>query len=145
MNTNSAADIDYSHPEVQEDVKNWGVWITKELGLKGFRLDAVQHFSQRFTGEWLDRLEEECGNIFCVGEFWTGDTKTMTEWLAQMNHKFSLYDAPLLYNFHRISTSENADIRKVFDDSLAAVEPVNAVTGKLFKPLCVHAYCTDHL
>jgi alpha-amylase len=128
------ADIDYSHPEVQEDVKNWGVWITKELGLKGFRLDAVQHFSQRFTGEWLDNLTAECGDIFCVGEFWTGDTNTMTAWLAEMDHKFSLYDAPLLYNFHRISTSENADLRKVFDDSLVAAEPVNAVTGKLLNP-----------
>jgi alpha-amylase len=29
------ADIDYAHPEVQADVKNWGVWVAKELGLKG--------------------------------------------------------------------------------------------------------------
>jgi alpha-amylase len=62
------ADIDYRHPEVQEDVKNWGVWITKELGLKGFRLDAVQHFSERFTNDWIDVVREECGNdIFMVG------------------------------------------------------------------------------
>ncbi|ORY16480.1 alpha--amylase-like protein [Clohesyomyces aquaticus] len=123
------ADIDYSHPEVQEDVKNWGVWITKELGLKGFRLDAVQHFSERFTNEWVDNLREQCGgDMFVVGEFWTGDTKTMGEWLERMDHKFSLYDSPLLYNFNRISTSEKADMRKVFDDSLVAQQPVNAVT-----------------
>ena len=62
------ADVDYSHPEVQEDVKNWGVWITKELGLKGFRLDAVQHFSSRFTNEWIKNLREQCGDdIFVVG------------------------------------------------------------------------------
>lgn len=47
------ADIDYSHPEVEADVKNWGDWIVKEVGLKGFRLDAVQHFSERFTNEWV--------------------------------------------------------------------------------------------
>jgi alpha-amylase len=62
------ADIDYRHPEVQEDVKNWGVWITKELGLKGFRLDAVQHFSQRFTIEWIQNVRKQCGDdIFMVG------------------------------------------------------------------------------
>lgn len=62
------ADIDYRHPEVQEDVKNWGVWITKELGLKGFRLDAVQHFSERFTNEWIDVVREQCGeDVFMVG------------------------------------------------------------------------------
>ncbi len=39
------ADLDYSHPEVCEDVTNWGKWIVNEVGLRGFRLDAVQHFS----------------------------------------------------------------------------------------------------
>jgi len=123
------ADIDYHHNEVIKDVKNWGVWITKELGLKGFRLDAVQHFSEKFTEEWVSNLREQCGDdIFCVGEFWVGETDTLTEWLEKMGHKFSLFDAPLLYNFHNISKSESADLRKVFDGSLVAVEPVNAVT-----------------
>lgn len=31
------ADIDYSNPDVRNDVKNWGVWVAQELGLKGFR------------------------------------------------------------------------------------------------------------
>jgi alpha-amylase len=125
------ADLDYSHPEVQKDVKNWGVWITNELGLKGFRLDAVQHFSERFTNEWIENLREQCGqDVFIVGEFWVGDTKVMAEWLSKMDHKFSLYDAPLLYNFSSISTSEKADLRKVFDNSLVQEKPVNAVVSK---------------
>lgn len=133
------ADLDYSHPEVQEDVKNWGLWITKELGLKGFRLDAVQHFSERFTNEWIENLREQCGqDIFIVGEFWVGDTKVMAEWLAKMNHKFSLYDAPLLYNFSSISTSEKADLRKVFDNSLVQEKPVNAVVSKEY----THGFCS---
>ncbi|KAL2878374.1 hypothetical protein SGCOL_006345 [Colletotrichum sp. CLE4] len=123
------ADIDYSHPEVQDDVKNWGTWITKELGLKGFRLDAVQHFSQRFTNEWIDNLRDECGkDMFIVGEFWTAETEPMKEWLETMGHKFSLYDAPLVYNFSQISTTEGGDLRKVFDGSLVQEKPVNAVT-----------------
>lgn len=123
------ADIDYSHPEVQADVKNWGPWITKEIGLKGFRLDAVQHFSERFTNEWVDHLRDECGrDMFIVGEFWSGNRDEMVAWLDQMHHKFSLYDSPLVYNFSNISKSEAADLRKVFDDSLVQAQPVNAVT-----------------
>jgi alpha-amylase len=123
------ADIDYSHPEVQKDVKNWGVWITKELGLKGFRLDAVQHFSERFTNEWVENLREQCGDdIFVVGEFWTGDAELMSKWLDDMDHKFSLYDAPLLYNFSQISKTEGGDLRKVFDNSLVQKQPISAVT-----------------
>ncbi|KAF2011021.1 glycoside hydrolase family 13 protein [Aaosphaeria arxii CBS 175.79] len=123
------ADIDYSHPEVQADVKKWGVWITQELGLKGFRLDAVQHFSERFTNEWIDNLREQCGHdIFVVGEFWSGDAQLMTDWLRDLNHAFSLYDSPLLNNFARLSTTEDADLRKVFDGSLVQAQPSNAVT-----------------
>lgn len=124
------ADLDYSHEEVEKDVKNWGVWITKEVGLKGFRLDAVQHFSERFTKEWIDMLRKECGDdMFVVGEFWVGEVGKMTEWLAKMKRKFSLYDAPLLNNFSSLSTQEAADLRKVFDGTLVKAEPVNAVVS----------------
>jgi alpha-amylase len=123
------ADIDYSHPDVQADVKDWGVWITKELDLKGFRLDAVQHFSERFTNEWVDNLRDECGHdMFLVGEFWVGDPQQMVSWLDSMHHKFSLYDAPLVYNFSNISKSEAGDLRKVFDSTLVQAQPVSAVT-----------------
>jgi alpha-amylase len=123
------ADLDYSHPEVQADVKKWGVWITKEIGLKGFRLDAVQHFSERFTNEWVDTLRDECGrDMFVVGEFWVGNTKTMNDWLAKMDHRFASYDSPLLYNFSKISQSEKGDLRKVFDNTLAKENPTSAVT-----------------
>jgi alpha-amylase len=123
------ADVDYSNPEVQEDVKNWGVWITKEIGLKGFRLDAVQHFSQRFTNEWISYLHEHCGDdMFVVGEFWVGDVSEMLEWLDTAEHKIMLYDSPLVYNFSKLSMTEDADLRKVFDDTLVQKQPQNAVT-----------------
>ncbi|MCJ1385378.1 hypothetical protein MMC17_008500 [Xylographa soralifera] len=45
-----------------------------------------------------------------------------------MAHKFSLFDAPLVYNFSQLSTTEDSDLRKVFDNTLVQVEPYNAVT-----------------
>ncbi|KAF2744028.1 glycoside hydrolase family 13 protein [Sporormia fimetaria CBS 119925] len=123
------ADLDYSHHEVEEDVKRWGVWITKELGLKGFRLDACQHFSQRFTNNWIRHVRESCGDdIFVVGEFWSGDVGEMMQWLDGAEQHVLLYDSPLVYNFSRLSTSEGADLRKVFDNSLVQKRPTNAVT-----------------
>lgn len=122
------ADLDYSHPEVSDDVKNWGQWITKEVGLRGFRLDAVQHFSERFTREWVDFVNEQCGDKFYVGEFWTGNVDDLTGWLKMMDQKFSLYDSPLLNNFSSLSHQESADLRTVFDKTLVKAMPVNAVT-----------------
>lgn len=124
------ADVDYSHPEVISDVTHWGEWVVKELGLKGFRLDAVQHFSERFTNEWVSNLDSKFGkgNIFLVGEYWSGNVKEMLEWLEEMHHHFTLYDSPLVYNFSRLSTAEKGDLRTVFDDTLVQKRPESAVT-----------------
>lgn len=124
------ADIDYSHPEVIKDVIAWGTWVVKELKLKGFRFDACQHFSERFTNEFVQNLEDNFGknSMFLVGEYWSGDVEEMLKYLDDMQHKFSLYDSPLVYNFSKISTSEDGDLRKVFDGSLVQARPENAVT-----------------
>lgn len=124
------ADIDYSHPEVIEDTVNWGIWVVKELNLKGFRLDACQHYSARFMNEWATALEKEFGKdkVFLVGEFWSPKVEPMIEYLDRMKHKFALYDSPLVYNFSRLSTGEDKDLRKVFDGSLAQERPADAVT-----------------
>jgi alpha-amylase len=122
--------LDYSHPEVCEDVTNWGKWIVDEIpGLRGFRLDAVQHFSQRFTKEWIEALRQEHGDLFYVGEFWQNEVQGLVDWVNKMERKFSLYDSPLVNNFSKISTSEAADLRKVFDDTLVQAMPVNAVVS----------------
>jgi len=124
------ADVDYSHPEVEADVIHWGEWVVSEFKLKGFRFDACQHFSERFTNEFVANLERKFGknNLFLVGEFWSGNVGEMLEYLDEMAHKFSLYDAPLLNNFSSLSTTESADLRKVFDGSLVAARPESAVT-----------------
>jgi alpha-amylase len=46
-----------------------------------------------------------------------------------MGKKFSLFDAPLVYNFSKLSKTEDADLRSVFDDTLVKIEPVNAVVS----------------
>ena len=124
------ADVDFAHPEVCKDVINWGEWVVNECQLSGFRFDAVQHFSQRFMNEFIQNLEEKFGKkkLFLVGEFWQGEVDSLTGYLRDMDHKFSLFDAPLLNTFSKLSTTEDADLRKVFDNSLVKEAPVNAVT-----------------
>lgn len=125
------ADLDYSHPEVEADVKKWGKWILQEIpALKGFRLDACQHFSARFTNEWIGELRQDYGeDVFFVGEYLSPDVGKLTEWLGALGRPCSLFDSPLIYNFSRISQEEGADLRKVFDKTLVSVDPIRAVTS----------------
>lgn len=51
----------------------------------------------------------------------------MGKYLERMGKNFSLFDAPLVYKFSQMSKIEDADLTKVFDDTLVKVAPVNAV------------------
>lgn len=126
------ADVDFDHPEVREDVKKWGEWIGTELKLRGFRFDAIKHFSEKFLLDFIRYLDETVGEgWFMVGEFWKTSLPALTGYLERMEHKFSLFDAPLVYNFSSISQSDKADMRKVFDNTLVQVEPYNAVVSHI--------------
>jgi alpha-amylase len=123
------SDLDYAHPEVQADVKNWGVWVAKQLGLNGFRFDAIKHYSEQFLHDFLTNLEHQLGHeLFYVGEFWKTSADDLLGYLGRFHHKLTLFDAPLVERFHDLSTTERADLRSVWDGSLVKAEPYNAVT-----------------
>jgi alpha-amylase len=123
------ADLDYTQEEVKQDVKNWGEWIVKTARISGIRFDAVKHFGEDFLREFLQHLDQTVGpRPFYVGEFWKDSLSDMSGYLERMGHKFSLFDAPLVYNFSKLSKEASADLRTVFDNTLVQIEPVNAVT-----------------
>ena len=121
------ADIDYNHPEVEADVKAWSEWLCSQIPIQGIRFDAIKHFSEEFLRSLVEHLDAKVGpGWFLVGEFWEDSLDAMTTYIRNMQHKFSLFDAPLVYKFSRLSNTENADLTKVFDDTLVKYEPVNA-------------------
>ena len=140
------SNIDYTHPEAREEVTKWGQWMVNEIGVDGFRLDAVQHFSYSFTKDWIRRINEAGlkrkganGEVFMVGEIWTGEYQRILRWLngVQQPHgpQVYAYDAPLLYNFSRISEDlrvpakrKNLDLRTIARESLLLSRPRASVT-----------------
>lgn len=36
------ADLDFSNPDVVQDVFDWGTWVVQETGHVGFRFDAIK-------------------------------------------------------------------------------------------------------
>lgn len=128
------ADLDYSNPEVRQDVMKWGEWIGKELPLSGMRLDAVKHYSFSFQKQFVDHMRRTHGpNWFVVAEFWRGVPGELLDYLQKMDHKVALFDAPLVYRFSNFSRTEGADLRKIFDHTLVKYKPQHAVV------------CSDHV
>lgn len=120
--------LDYTNPDVVREQTQWGRWIVDELGLRGFRVDAVQHISSNFVNEWARYLKKTSRqDLMFVGEFWHGDVRVLTGWLDHMHPFFSLYDVPLMYHLARLSWHEDQDLREVFKNTLVEQRPNNAV------------------
>ncbi len=124
------ADIDFDHPDVVEEMKNWGTWFANELGLDGFRLDAVKHIKHSFLQEWLTHVRQQTGKeMFTVAEYWHQDLRAIEHYLATTGYTHSAYDVPLHYNFHQASVmGANYDMRNILNGTLVASNPIKAVT-----------------
>lgn len=122
--------LDYSNPEVEEDVLAWGKWVAETVPLKGMRFDAIKHFSARFLAKFVKQMEQTCGeDWFSVGEFWKDDVKVMCKYLQGMSSKFRLFDAPLVHNFSAIGAKKGSDLRGVFKGTLTQCKPNNSVVS----------------
>lgn len=140
------SNIDYRNDEARRDVLNWGEWMVKDVGVDGFRLDAVQHYSWHFAREWIQHVKQTGQHmnrdVFVVGEFWTGNVKKLVQWVDRMGHGVRAYDSPLLGNLARISLANTSgwsldlmlvDLRKVFRHSLVEDRPDAAVVRPLLQ------------
>jgi alpha-amylase len=56
-------------------------------------------------------------------------SEVLRRYIEYMGERISLFDVHLLSNFSRLSFEEDADLRTVFEDSLAFLKPRNAVVG----------------
>ncbi|MGB8955343.1 MAG: alpha-amylase [Tumebacillaceae bacterium] len=124
------ADIDMTHPDVINELKNWGVWYQQTLGLDGYRLDAVKHIKFDFMRDWLTNARTKTGKeLFTVGEYWKNDVNALNNYITKTNSTMSLFDVPLHYNLQSASNGGgNYDMRSIFNGTLVKTNPVKAVT-----------------
>ncbi|BGP41093.1 hypothetical protein JCM10449v2_005062 [Rhodotorula kratochvilovae] len=125
------ADVDHAHPEARKDMINWGEWVMRETGAAGFRFDAIKHIDEGFIAEFVREIRERLDNpdLFCVGEFWKLSVDALNGYLDRFPEQMSLFDAALHDNFKEAADSaENYDLRSIWDGSLVASRPVDAVT-----------------
>lgn len=142
-----ASDVDHAHPDVRDDLLNWGAWMMREFPISGFRFDAVKHMSRHFVCDFVKHVREEArkkrkdsgkeaidessGPIaFSVGEFWKDSVDSCLKYLSDFgDEQFSLFDAPLHYNFKEAGDAgKDYDLRKIFDGTLVQARPIDSVT-----------------
>ncbi len=124
------ANIDFHHPEVIEEMKRWGRWVSHELELDGMRLDAIKHINDDFIKGFLQSVREERGqDFYAVGEYWHDDLGALDAYLSEEHYKVDLFDVPLHYNMHCASQQgRDYDLSTILDGTLVQTHPALAVT-----------------
>lgn len=118
-------DVDFNNPEVVDQLTKWGLWYTEKAHLDGFRIDAVKSIDSTFFKPWLQKMSEVGRHpLFAVGEFWSGNTGELVEYLNQSGHCMRLFDVPLHFKIQQASNQpENYDMHQIFNDTLSTQEP----------------------
>ena len=124
--------MDHNHPEVRRDLFYWVTWLASQVRLGGLRLDAVKHYSASFLRDLVHHIDRAVGkDWFIVGEYWRDDSNVLSKFISFMGDRISLFDVRLVNNFSRLSFKDRADLRTVFDGSLASIRPRHAVVSLL--------------
>ncbi|KAL4074915.1 glycoside hydrolase family 13 protein [Scleroderma yunnanense] len=132
------SDIDHSHPQVREDMFSWSSWILEETGATGYRLDAIKHIDREFLFEFINRSREPSSRekLFCVSEFWSGNINVLLPYVIAFQGETAFFDVPLHDNFSRASKEGSSyDLRHIFDNTLVAIRPADAVTFQIGQSL----------
>lgn len=124
------ADIDLDHPEVVEELQNWGKWVCQELNLDGMRLDAIKHMDDGFIKKFLEAVRADRGEKFyAVGEYWKDDIDSLKEYLERVDYEVNLFDVCLHYHLYQASEEgADYDLSGLLKDTLVELFPDQAVT-----------------
>lgn len=85
---------------MRNEMRNWIIWNKKQLGWDGVRLDAVKHFPNEVTEDYLWNLQfgslwANGGNeMFAVGE-WVGGMAALDGWANAVQNRAGTFDFAL--------------------------------------------------
>jgi len=122
--------LDINNPDVQKELFYWGEWFMETTGVDGFRFDAIKHVKADFFLDWLKHIRNHTDkNLFAVGEYWSGETEALENFMNETEESMMLFDVNLHYNFARAGKEgKNYDLQTIFDKTLVKDHPGHAVT-----------------
>ncbi|NWJ24045.1 alpha-amylase [Rhizobium sp. RM] len=124
------ADVEFRNNAVYEELKYWGRWLSEQVPVGGFRLDAAKHIPAWFFRDWVGHMRENVDpELFVVAEYWHPDMAALGSYLELVDKQLMLFDVALHFNFHDASKQgADFDMRTIFDGSLVDSMPGHAVT-----------------
>lgn len=82
---------------MRNQAREWVVWLKKQTGVDGFRLDAIKHFPSAVSEDILWNLQNNAGfasgtsQMFSVGE-WVGGKSELDAWVDAVQDRAGTFD-----------------------------------------------------
>ncbi len=103
-------DIDYENSDARKLMVDHAVWLIKQTGIDGFRVDAVKHMNIQFIKDLRAAIETLFANtgitFYTVGETFTSDIGLLNKYIGN-NLLHAQFDFPLYYRFQNILSDGN--------------------------------------
>jgi len=75
-------DYDQTKIETIDTLQEWSKWLWEDVGIRGYRMDAVKHFPHSFTGNLMDYLHYQNMNpSIVVGEYFDTNASALKGWV----------------------------------------------------------------
>jgi Alpha amylase, catalytic domain len=128
--------------DTKDSLNEWSRWLWDEVGIRGFRMDAVKHFPYQFTGDLLDFLHDNgIDPGMAVGEFFDTNASALNNWILNVESEMDsdtkaaidirVFDFALREALKNASDAFGYDVRNVFQSGLvdgAGANSYNVVT-----------------
>jgi alpha-amylase len=106
-----------------------GDWVTRALGVQGYRIDDVKGLAVEFVKRWLN--SKAMAGKFAVGEYFDGNPATLNWWCWQsgLMGRSSVFDFSLRFILAAMCNNASRwDMSQLDHAGLAGISPANAVT-----------------
>ncbi|MFN7495542.1 MAG: alpha-amylase family glycosyl hydrolase [Cyclobacteriaceae bacterium] len=127
-------DLNTYSTTVANRYKDWGVWLSNQLGFDGFRLDFVRGFQETYVSNWVKNLPLKNGSQrFIVGEYWGADyrIKNWVNTVAANGATVNGFDFPLKSSLTDLcnKNASNFDMRWLNNAGLVRNSSGNSLPG----------------
>jgi alpha-amylase len=114
---------------VMDGLTDAGDWLTRALGVQGYRIDDVKGLAVQFVRHWL--TSKAMSGQFAVGEYFDGNPQTLNWWLwmSGMAGRCNLFDFSLRFALAAMCNNPSGwDMRQLDHAGLTGISPGQAVT-----------------
>jgi len=118
-------DYDQNQQNTQDVLNTWTKWNWDNVGIRGFRMDAVKHFPPAFITQLNTYLSSNgiAPNMF-VGEYFDLGASNLRGWLDQVPSNVRVFDFALRDALKKSSDCFGYDVRNVFNAGVVGY-PIN--------------------